>query len=368
MHNNTALIDKLEKARLKIFVGQPYLGFILQYYEVILCDDIDTAATNGDVILFGISFLEKLSMNETIFVLLHELLHIVLLHPNRKDDRDSYRFNVAADIVVNDILIDYRFNYEKLPIITGNIYKLHGINHTVESIYDKLPKELTCQLLDGHHLWGKGQVSEERLKDIMKKAREQGYNQQLSGRDLNDLYGNQQSKNNWHQILKDILVKSVKDYTFQKIDQRFPDILLPSYTEFDDQLTNIWFLVDVSRSMNNQDVISMFAEINSIIKPYQSVQCEISFFSTKVTKPVRFSNAKELIETMSTIQSTGGTSFTEIFDSVDVYYSHDKPKAMLILTDGYAKFPVKNPFPSIAVFWCINNLRVNPKFGITVRI
>ena len=45
----------------------PFLGFVLQHYDILMNEDIDTAATDGRKIYFSSKFLEGLSHAETIF-------------------------------------------------------------------------------------------------------------------------------------------------------------------------------------------------------------------------------------------------------------------------------------------------------------
>ncbi len=59
---NQILIDLLAKARLEIFVDNPFLGFVLQHFEIILDEKVKTAATNSEVIYFAPEFLYSLNM------------------------------------------------------------------------------------------------------------------------------------------------------------------------------------------------------------------------------------------------------------------------------------------------------------------
>ena len=44
------------------------------------------------------------------------------------------------------------------------------------------------------------------------------------------------------------------------------------------------------------------------------------------------------------------------------------PKSVVILTDGYAPFPDKNKIIDIPVLWVINNLEVDPPYGVVARM
>ena len=66
---------------------------------------IDTAATDGINIFVNKDFLLSLSSTQQNALMLHEVLHMALLHVTRRGSRDPKIWNIAADIVVNDLII-----------------------------------------------------------------------------------------------------------------------------------------------------------------------------------------------------------------------------------------------------------------------
>ena len=85
------LIGKINKARFDIFIRDPYFGYLLQHTNIEIENSSKTAYTNGKKIVFGKDFLVKLSHTETMFILVHELLHIVLGHISRRKNYESKR-------------------------------------------------------------------------------------------------------------------------------------------------------------------------------------------------------------------------------------------------------------------------------------
>ena len=69
--------------------------------------------------------------------MLQEVLHMALLHVTRRQNRDPHIWNIAADIVVNDLII--RNTPFKLPdgAIIDNKYR----DKSVEYIYESLLKK-----------------------------------------------------------------------------------------------------------------------------------------------------------------------------------------------------------------------------------
>ena len=365
---NKELMNKIEVARTNIFISDPFLGYILQHINVYISKDIKSAMTNGKTIQIGEDFLGCLSIEETIFILMHELLHIILQHPSRSVGKEQVKFNVACDIVVNDIIKHYDWDHGNLHPIYGDDLHINSFMNTAEEIYKSINITKEKNLLDNHIIWLENDSSDiedmNRIAKLSLEARNKGYNTDNTKlkRYLSQLLISKK-KHNWRKILKQYISKDLFDYTFNRIDHRYQEVLLPSFVESEEELRNIWFLVDVSGSMKEEELSIIYGEINHIISHYKTVKCDISFFSTKTTKPMAFRNKKTLIETAQEMKSTGGTDFRQIFGNLKSYYKKKKPHLMVILTDGYSYFPKKEDALGVPVIWCLTRNTRKPPFG-----
>ena len=107
-------LAKLKKAtyalmcqdRQRLLVRFPFTGGILMRMEFVPVRDrrLRTAATDGDRVFMDIAFCAKLSADERLFVMAHEVWHCVLMHMLRCQTRERFMFNVAADMEVNRML------------------------------------------------------------------------------------------------------------------------------------------------------------------------------------------------------------------------------------------------------------------------
>lgn len=357
-------MKKINEAKKVISLNDKLLGYLLSRFEIIISKDFGkTAATNGNVILINPLFLKTLTINEVSFILLHELLHITLDHLKRIGMRNIKKYNIAADIVVNDILINAGYKYGKMNIITGKDFKIDGVNNTVEEVYDKLNIQTTKTLVTNHNHWN--DKYRDKAKSIINDAIKKGFtsSEQLFNRLI---LKSDQAKTNWQNILSDILSLNEKDYTFTKVNEIHDSILLPIFNEQEFHLENVWILVDVSSSMSDEQVTKAYSEIYKIINSFERVKLYVSFFSTFVTKPLKVKNVKTLKTAFNQMNSSGGTSFEIIFDYLN---NHIKlPIAIVIITDGMATFPEKERSKSIPVFWAINNNYRKPSFGHLIRV
>ena len=377
MNTNNMINDRLAKlhtARLNIFLSDPFVGYILQNLEIQLSDTVLTACTDGTSITFGENFLDTLDLSETIFVLMHEVLHIILGHPFRSKGYDFFRFNVACDIVVNDIISSFGFDPGKLSGQFGYHYHVNGCESTAEEIYAILPKQIRTHTIDIHDLWEAIAVNASesdivKIYRLIREAKSKGYYQ--SGLLMNRKIGSlvySQNNNDWKHILEEYVVKALFDYSFMRIDQRFHDVLLPTYLESEEALKNVWFVLDVSGSMSEDLLAMIIGEIDRIVKHYKSIACDLSFFSNITTDPKRFTSSAEALELLEEAKTTGGTDFSAIFFKLRDYYRSNKPSLIIIFTDGKGLFPDPEAALRIPVIWVLDDRSQKSPFGKNIYI
>ena len=103
MHN-MEFKDLVTKSVLQVRRECAFFGALMLFAKIIPSKSIETAATNGKTIFINEEYLLSLSSSEQNGLLLHEVLHMALLHCTRVGGRDRLIWNIAADIVVNDLI------------------------------------------------------------------------------------------------------------------------------------------------------------------------------------------------------------------------------------------------------------------------
>ena len=129
----------LQSAALKIRAQSPFFGTLILFAKFVRSLQIQTAATDGTIILYNSDFISSLKRGELEAILLHEVLHCALLHMNRRGSRDPERWNIAADIVVNGMIAQQ--NSFTLPEGALRDVKLEML--PTEEVYELLPKDAT---------------------------------------------------------------------------------------------------------------------------------------------------------------------------------------------------------------------------------
>ena len=176
---------------------------------------------------------------------------------------------------------------------------------------------------------------------------------------------NRTGETDWRQVLNDFIRFNRDDYEYMRPDRRFQgDIVMPSFQQnvTGERVDRLWFLVDTSGSVTAEALTRVFGEIYAAIGQVDALEGALSFFDTEVSEPVPFESAEDLdrIEPVG----GGGTSFHAIFQYLRTRFDEeDRPRAMLIMTDGLAEFPEEREAMGIPVLWIITESDVEPPWG-----
>lgn len=127
----------------------PYCGILYMGNSEIVDIPNFTAATDGRNKFYGREFFSKLSMPETVAVVLHECLHVFLLHSirfNRIMKEDPVMGNAALDYVVNAIIVGVnnrvkaRTNKDFAVLPKQGLYDAKFAGWSAQEVYDFLTR------------------------------------------------------------------------------------------------------------------------------------------------------------------------------------------------------------------------------------
>ena len=356
-----------------------------------LDEECNTAYTDGYRINFSPVFLESLSNDEVDFVLMHEILHVVLKHCFRGRKVDPYLFNIACDIVVNsNILYSKNMN---LKYITLEKYgeSMHlapngkeGYLYTAEEVYNMLIKDslsknsgksVKGESFDDHSHWEEADddfTIDEWEKRVIDAAESSAKRDTSVGniplgvqRYISSL---KNATIDWRMLLNDFISLEVGDYSFTPPDRRIDGpFFMPDFNEMvekEDDPKEILFMIDTSGSVNSNQITQAYSEIKGALEQFTSLTGYLGFFDYVVYEPQEFSSIEDILEIIP--KGGGGTNFFAVFEYVNNL--ENKPKAIIILTDGYARFPKESVRNGIPVIWVMNNDKVTPPWGEVARM
>ena len=113
---------------------------------------------------------------------------------------------------------------------------------------------------------------------------------------------------------------------------------------------DIWVCIDTSGSVTGEELTCTMAEILDAMRQ-AGLKGSISFFDSNITEPEPFESENDLKNL--TAQGGGGTSFHIIFRYLKEKLYPNLPRAILIFTDGCARFPDEKEAFNVPVLWLI---------------
>ena len=126
-------IDSIKR---KLRIKYPTFGSVIANLKFQASKDIETAGTDGKVLLYNPKFLGGLSEKQQIFIFAHEICHVAFEHIFRSEGKDKRLWNIATDSVINALL-----KQDGLPMVEGGVDIPEAINYDAEEMYNKLLEE-----------------------------------------------------------------------------------------------------------------------------------------------------------------------------------------------------------------------------------
>lgn len=409
-------IRRLLLSRMRILNTHGFYGLLLMHMVYSIDENAATAYTDGIRIAFGPKFLESLTDSELDFVMMHEILHVVLQHCMRGEDRDQERFNIACDIVVNsNILLENNMDHRSITLSQWG-ESMHiapdgkeGHEYTAEQVYDMLPptppgkkppppggfakgrakqeqgdpKEIAQggKLWDDHSQWSQYE-DDDTLRDVWVKQFSEAceaitIREKTIGRGTLPLFAQRLLEKlrdpqvDWRTILNEFVQEEVNDYSFSPPDRRFQEspFFLPDFNEMgrNGEPVDILFMIDTSMSMSDKEITAAFSEVKGAIDQFDGkLKGWLGFFDAAIIEPKPFESVDDVLKIKPA--GGGGTDFQIIFEYVHQYMENKLPACIIILTDGYAPFPQEHLARDIPVLWLINNDEIEPPWGKVARI
>lgn len=363
----------------------------------------DKITADGKSIQINPDYFHQLAIDEKNGLLLHATLHNALLHPIRCGARDFTIWNIAADIVVNQIIIEagvfkpppntavepkyadlsVEQVYEKLCVVAKQLAGtaaqqssglqqqeaeggskpglpdqsaeqiandlLGQIYPTITDLQGKSPQESNSQ---SHPQVQRDQKAVENYwKAAFKKAEAvQRLHQKNRGqlpagllREIDTLY---QPELDWKTLLWRFVSKTPCDYS--GYDRRFLHQKLYLEQLESESLTLI-VAIDTSGSIEKQELSQFISELSAILNAYPFIEATLFYVDAEVYGPYPIDTNFEL----PAIRGDGGTDFRDLFKIAEQQRSPFDDMLCIYMTDGDGTFPVH--VPSMPVLWVVCN-------------
>lgn len=317
--------------------------------------EVPTAGTDGLTIYFNPDYFMNLTPEERVFLILHETMHVVFNHITRKGDRDHALWNVAGDYVINAMLLGMGYI---MP--DGGLYEAKYADKYTEEVYEDLdknqkepPPNFQPDIMESDK---PSKELQQEIDEILVRASVQA---EMAKNDIGDLPGElkqyleslKDPKLPWNVVLRKFMNDLAKtDYSFKKPNRRFfPDHILPSAYGYG--LEHIAVAIDVSASITQEQFHTFASEVAAIMKQMKPKKLTVIQFDTVIQTEDVLTNVKDIFNVE--FYAGGGTNIAPVMK----WMNENKPKGMLIFTDGY--FHMRFAPPEHPLVWLIHS---NEKF------
>ncbi len=409
-------LNSLTKDIARLCMRRPFYASILLPLQKEV-KSVGTACTDGKSLIVDPNWFGSLNQLQRETVLMHEALHIILLHNVRRGNRNPADWNIAGDYVINSLLADDVHEFPEVGCIEPHLLKKYS-GWTTEKVYDDLIKEHSKESQDDDQqddeqnqsdgqsdddsqdqsgqdgqndeeqdpsdgsddngesgtiptpskpLMGEVHDMPDMDNDSEKDAQEKVLQAQSLAKAMGTMPDNiekaiadivEPAKLSWEEQLKKwVEEKTPTDWSWSKPDPIFmpSNILMPTLDGDANGL--ILVAIDTSASMDSDQIATAVNELNEILSTQMSMgEANLQFITcdTRCSEPKTLSDPSEIPQ----IRGGGGTRFTPVFDFAN--NMEEPPKAVIYLTDGEAyDFP---PSPDYDTLWLVTEK--NPYYTV----
>ena len=380
---------ELTEAISRLIMQQPFFAvLLLDLLSLSETDAIPTAGTNGKQLLVNPEWFGKLTLNERVFVICHEVMHVILEHPRRTKlymDRgigpdmkafNPEKMNVAEDYIINDWVIHSGQN--DMPK-GGCLDPKFGYNDLADDVYcqitDPPPKDGQGGNTDGDGNWdthlpeskdGSASHSKADLQRALKSAEASAKSQGKMPGSMQRLVDEMcESQVDWTEQLQLSVTTSAgrDDVTWARPNRKrlamMPHIYLPGTCSH--RAGTIVMYVDTSGSIGANELKHFFGEMGAIIDGMNPEHSWVGSCDSVAYSPHEMESGEELMSYIP--EGGGGTHMPAIFEKLKEHYEIS-PDVLVILTDGYTDFGDQPPYD---VIWVMTTDVVAP-FGVSLHI
>lgn len=346
---------RIQEVMTHLLLKQPFYGSIAS--SVTLVESFDVSTTCMATIpylrlLYNREWFEGLRDEQAVGAIIHELLHIILLHPYRKGNREWHLWVIACDMAVNEQIDKKLLPSDAITVekIAKEIKEALLPFKSAEYYYDIISKgeesisflesndQLKIMLKSGQELRANNSIEgdssevnktafQSMMCEIINQACAEGEMPGGISSYINDIYKSREI--NWRNILKRFLSgngKTLISKTYKKESKRFEN------TPGNKRALGITAMlaIDESGSISDKQIWRFNNELFSI-KRITGASIIVTEFDTDCTAPVsieKYTKGKKRIK-------HGGTDFRPVFQLAD----RMRMPLLIIFTDGEGKTP-----------------------------
>lgn len=391
----TSKFSKIEKAKAKLVIKDPFYATIVMDLPTVLDRSIPTACTNGSEIRINPDFFESLPLQDCIGVLKHEAMHVANLHSFRGQNKNPKKWNIACDAVINDVLLHKEGN--TLP---EGCVDVHGASqYSAEQYYSMMPDPPEED--EGGDGEGDGQGQGQGQGQSNGQGNQPGNGDPLSGdvQQAQDKSEEAQAKAkatvararnaakarglmpahmeewleellnpsvDWKDTLRRFLTEtSEDDHSLARPDRRFvsDDLYLPGRFG-EDAMGEMVAILDTSGSVSNAELGQFFGELCGAVAEVSPEKLVVIYCDSEVAHVDEFYAPTEAeVKEVRKRHGGGGTTMPAGIKYAEEHYPN--AAACVVLTDGGTPWGTPSFIPTL---WAITEEGIKPEWGEYVHV
>jgi len=416
-------LEAISMAKIKIMKQSPFFASLLFKLPAIPNYSIPTMGTDGLILLYNPTFTANLKRKDVVFVLLHEIEHIVFKHHmrcpvnmksaqslhdmyNQNEIKDPFlkaqleeishileKWNIATDHAIN-LNIKYNIKIEPTEFLVRDV----GIK--MDDKWRETPSEVIFKNLkdcdSGNQAEnmgvgavypvGFGELDPIEIKDAEKElesnvhaaaamARKAGKLPGGMEKVINDLYT---TTTPWQDIMRTQIstIVSKMNYTWSRPNKRYAQhladfgVIMPGL--YGEEYADMYFVMDTSGSVSDDDRAILVSELKRILEDYR-VRIHLIYCDTEV-------KGTPIVLTQEDIQDGklelklkgyGGTDFRPAFEYITEHLDEVPTDMVIYLTDMEPNTWHLGPEPPYSVYWAVlphGDQSAEPPWGVKIQI
>lgn len=384
--------EKLTAVMLKLKNVRPFYSAIYsQLPKKVLPKEapMQTMAVGPKELWYSEEFIKETPMNELMFVNMHEIYHIAMMHSLRREKRHPIIWNYACDYYINSALSSELsiqpggktvVNGVEIKFPNGLLFdsKVNVQTQSAETIYDNIKDNFKFSATDGKS-WFVQDPDTGEWKEVDKSSQSKGIGDS-NGFDLIPVQGasgeaSEIEKKNMIESVKEILIRAdtkcrmagvgechmqrevakilapkvdwkklVKKYLIEEVsktsslstpDKRmmYQDAIMPGFDGKDKTcLQRVKIGIDTSGSISAEDLGIFHAQIAQLLQKYK-VGAEVLYWDSGIEGKGKFDNKQTFIKLKP--MGGGGTSPECVFAYFESRECKEKPAFTIMFTDGF---------------------------------
>ena len=360
--------ERVSRARIQLMLNNPYLASATARLKFRDVEEswCPTMATDGFNIFVNLKFVDTLTEDEVIGVMAHEVMHCVLGHNDRRQNRMPEMWNVAVDYATNLILSDAGIVLPENALLD---WQYRGM--TAEDIYLELRKKTDKEKskifknrmmsgfpdehLDPDDIRASWARDEQHPSEAERRRLRKSWTSELTAKLPGNLAGNNaeeiqksgEQEINWRAYISKFFTGLRRDdYRLFPANKKhiWRDIYLPSFGSPGPE--HIVVAIDTSGSMDRTLLGKVLTEIDAA---RQIADCKLTLIQCDYQiQSIDTYESWDLISSdfsFMKFKGRGGTSFTPPFDWIKEQTARGSalPDALIYMTDGYGAEPKELP-------------------------